>query len=376
LQKLFCSDGRNCRNGFLSKKNDSVSQIRFKIVLLQKIRKMASLNKQALLRYKIIDKLIRQKNYPTMQDIIELCEEQIGKRFSKETIQKDIEAMKNDLSLGYEAPIRYNRLYKGYEYTDEDFSINTTNLNDIEKEQLKSASEILLQFKESKLGESIKLCDLSQKLKILVNSPELLYQNKIIDFENSNFSKYEELQKLYQAMKNKNTVNLVYYCHQENDIRAYTVFPLLLKEYRNNWYLFVENKFNKPQALNLNYIFDVLELDTKASPSDAVDYNSYLQHSIGVQINSDYLEELEILFKANVANDIKSNPLHDSQQILEEHENGDLLIRYNVYITDELISEILRFGSNAFVVKNDLVQELIFDEIFASFEEYRRVIKH
>ena len=337
---------------------------------------MASLNKQALLRYKIIDKLIRQKNYPTMQDIIELCEEQIGKRFSKETIQKDIEAMKNDLSLGYEAPIRYNRLYKGYEYTDEDFSINTTNLNDIEKEQLKSASEILLQFKESKLGESIKLCDLSQKLKILVNSPELLYQNKIIDFENSNFSKYEELQKLYQAIKNKNTVNLVYYCHQENDIRAYTVFPLLLKEYRNNWYLFVENKFNKPQALNLNYIFDVLELDTKASPSDAVDYNSYLKHSIGVQINSDYLEELEILFKANVANDIKSNPLHDSQQILEEHENGDLLIRYNVYITDELISEILRFGSNAFVVKNDLVQELIFDEIFASFEEYRKVIKH
>ena len=113
---------------------------------------MASLNKQALLRYRIIDELISRKNYPTMQEVIELCNERIGKVFSKETIQKDIEAMKNDLSLGYEAPIKYNRTYGGYEYTDKDFSINSTNLNELEKTQIKSASEILFQFKDAKLG--------------------------------------------------------------------------------------------------------------------------------------------------------------------------------------------------------------------------------
>ncbi len=333
---------------------------------------MASLNKQALLRYRIIDELISNENYPTMQDIISLCEDRIGKEFSKETIQKDIEAMKNDLSLGYEAPIKFNRAYRGYEYTDKDFSINTTNLNDLEKEQIKSASEILLQFKEAKLGKSIQTT--IQKLNILVNSPELLYQDRIIDFENSNFENYELLQKLYQAIKNQNKISLVYYCHQSNDISAYTVFPLLLKEYKNNWYLIIENKYNEPQGMNLNYIFDVFELDTKRKPDNIVDFDKYLENSIGVQVNSNFLEEVEIRYKAEIANEIKNNPLHKSQQIIEEYQNGDLLVKYKLYITDELISEILSYGSKAFVTKHEGLQESLLYEIQDHFAEYRKAV--
>jgi len=307
-----------------------------------------------------------------MQDIISLCEDRIGKEFSKETIQKDIEAMKNDLSLGYEAPIKFNRAYRGYEYTDKDFSINTTNLNDLEKEQIKSASEILLQFKEAKLGKSIQTT--IQKLNILVNSPELLYQDRIIDFENSNFENYELLQKLYQAIKNQNKINLVYYCHQSNDISAYTVFPLLLKEYKNNWFLIIENKYNEPQGMNLNYIFDVFELDTKRKPDNIVDFDKYLEHSVGIQVNSDFLEEVEIMYKAEIANEIKNNPLHKSQQIIEEHQNGDLLMKYKLYITDELISEILSYGSKAFVTKHEGLQESLLYEIQDHFAEYRKAV--
>ena len=62
------------------------------------------------------------------------------------------------------------------------------------------------------------------------------------------------LQSLYQAIKNKSKVNLVYYCHKSNDISAYTVFPILLKEYKNNWYLIIEDKYNEPLEMNLNYI--------------------------------------------------------------------------------------------------------------------------
>ncbi len=334
---------------------------------------MSSLNKQALLRYRIIDELIRRRNYPTMQDILDLCEERLGKRFSKETIQKDIETMKYDLSLGYEAPIKYNRKYKGYEYTDKNFSINTTNLSPYEKEQIKSASEILLQFKESKLGESLKTT--LQRLNILINSPELLH-NKIIEFDDSGFNKYDLLLTLYQAIKNKSKVNFVYYCHRANDISAYTVQPLLLKEYKRNWYLIVKNKNNEPQALNLNFIFDVIEIESNTNQEDFIDYDKYLENSIGVQVDSAYLQEVEILFKAELALEIKTNPLHKSQKIIKEYENGDTLASYKLYITDELISEILSYGSNAFVTKNKELQEEILSELQENFVEYRRVLKH
>jgi len=44
---------------------------------------MASLNKQALLRYRIIDKLITRNNFSSMQDIIVLREGRLGKDFFK-----------------------------------------------------------------------------------------------------------------------------------------------------------------------------------------------------------------------------------------------------------------------------------------------------
>ena len=203
-----------------------------------------------------------------------------------------------------------------------------------------------------------------------------MYQDKIIEFENSNFSKYDLLQNLYQSIKNQNKVNLVYYCHKQNDISAYTVFPLLLKEYRNNWYLIIENKYNEPQGMNLNFIFDVVELETKEVPTDIVDFEKYLNYSVGVEIDSDYLEEVEIFYKAAIANEIKINPLHKSQEIIEEHENGDIIAKYKLYITDELVSEILKFGNNAFVSKNELVQQMMFDEMDNNWVEYRRALKH
>lgn len=335
---------------------------------------MSSLNKQALLRYRIVDELIQCRNYPTMQDIIDMCLERIGKEFSKETIQKDIEAMKNDLSLGYEAPIKYNRTYKGYEYTDKDFSINNTNLSLFEKSQIKNASEILLQFKEAKLGINIKT--ILQRLNIALNSPDLVFQDKVIDFEDANFNNYNDLNIIYQAIKNKNKINFVYYCYAENDINSYTAFPLLLKEYRNNWYLIMENINSEPQAMNLNYIFDVFELDTAKKTQNIVDYNKYLKHSIGVEIDSNYLEDLEIMYKSEISLEIKYNPLHSSQKIIEEYENGDLLVKYKMYITNELISEILKFGKNAFVTKNELVQQMIFEEIKDNWVEYRRKLNY
>ena len=335
---------------------------------------MASLNKQALLRYRIIDELIRLKNYPSMQDIIKLCEYRIGKTFSKETLQKDIEAMKNDLSLGFEAPIKYNRTYRGYEYTDENFSIITNNLNYLEKQQIKVASEILLQFKESKLGESA--ITLLQKINIAFQNPDILDENKkIIEFENSNFNNYELLQQLYLSIQHKSKLSLIYFVVESNKFYEITVYPLFLKEYRNNWFLIVELN-DDILSLNLNYIFDLIDLETDGKYIASIDIHEFLKYSIGVVVESEYLEKIEIKFKAEIANEIKNNPFHQSQKIIKEYKNGDLLVKYKMYITDELISEILKFGTKAFVTKNELLQELMLKELEDSWVEYRRALKY
>lgn len=85
-------------------------------------------NKNALLRYKTIDRCLRNKYRRwTLDDLVEACSdvlyemEGITGGVSVRTIQSDIQMMRSD-KLGYNAPIEvYDNKY--YRYEDSDYSI-------------------------------------------------------------------------------------------------------------------------------------------------------------------------------------------------------------------------------------------------------------
>ncbi len=85
-------------------------------------------NKNALIRYKTIDKCLQNKYRQwTLEDLMNACSDALyeyeGKEnpVSKRTIQLDIQMMRSE-KLGYNAPIEvYDKKY--YRYADEDFSI-------------------------------------------------------------------------------------------------------------------------------------------------------------------------------------------------------------------------------------------------------------
>lgn len=85
-------------------------------------------NKNALIRYKTIDKcLCNPYRRWTLEDLVDACSdalyemEGIDKGVSVRTIQSDIQTMRSD-KLGYNAPIEvYDHKY--YRYADEEYSI-------------------------------------------------------------------------------------------------------------------------------------------------------------------------------------------------------------------------------------------------------------
>lgn len=92
-------------------------------------------NKNALLRYKTIDRCLRNKYRRwTLDDLVEACSEAlyemegITRGVSVRTVQGDIQIMRSD-KLGYNAPIEvYENKY--YRYEDPDYSITKTQLTD------------------------------------------------------------------------------------------------------------------------------------------------------------------------------------------------------------------------------------------------------
>ena len=73
--------------------------------------------KNALLRYRIIDRAIRNEyiSYPSKKDLRQLCEDEIfgssdGTHICDSTIEKDLFAMR----MEHDAPIAYSKKDKGY----------------------------------------------------------------------------------------------------------------------------------------------------------------------------------------------------------------------------------------------------------------------
>ena len=111
------------------------------------------INKNALIRYKTIDKCL-QNNYKqwTLNDLIEACSDALyeyeGKDIdvSKRTVQLDIQMMRSD-KLGYNAPIVvYDRKY--YKYEDPDYSIVNIPVTDKDIKVMNEAIQVLRQFKD------------------------------------------------------------------------------------------------------------------------------------------------------------------------------------------------------------------------------------
>ncbi len=117
-------------------------------------------NKNALIRYKTIDKCLQNKYRQwCLTDLIDACTaalyEYEGRKVnvSKRTVQLDIQMMRSD-KLGYNAPIVvYDR--KFYRYEDDNYSITNIPIGEQDMQVLSESLEMLKQFKDFSLFQDL-----------------------------------------------------------------------------------------------------------------------------------------------------------------------------------------------------------------------------
>lgn len=162
-----------------------------------------SLNKNALIRYKTIDKCLQNRNRTwTLEDLIEACSDALYEyegrnvNVSKRSIQLDIQMMRSD-KLGYNAPIVvYDKKY--YKYEDEDYSITNIPITENDMNVLSETVEMLKQFKDFSLFSE--LSGIIQKLEDKVYTEKTLNSSIIHLDRNDHLKGLEHLDVLYQAI--------------------------------------------------------------------------------------------------------------------------------------------------------------------------------
>jgi predicted DNA-binding transcriptional regulator YafY len=306
-------------------------------------------NKFALIRYRVIDRclLSRSHPFPTKEDLRRACEEALygsaDERISISTIEKDLWAMRNESELGYYAPIRYDAQHRGYCYEDPEYSIHDISLSEDEWDAVQFAARTLLQFRDVPLFAQFDqaLGKIADRLSLAAreNQHDL---EAVVQFEaNHQMGGSEHLQPLFQAIRDRLEVVLMYRKFGAASARPYRVHPYLLKEYRNRWYLIAwapDRDDVLTFGLDRTEIIEVTDLTFRVMPD--FDPDRFFAHSIGITELDAEPRHVVLRCDAVQAHYFQTQPVHPSQRIFPL-EDGRYELRLYVLLTYELVHLIL-----------------------------------
>lgn len=332
---------------------------------------MAS-NKNALIRYKVIDQCLRNSfRRWTLNDLIDACSEALfeyeGKDVfvSKRTVQLDIQHMRSD-KLGYEAPIEvYDRKY--YRYTDPNYSIKNIPIREGDIAVIQEAITVLKEFKDFSLFEEMN--GVVQRLEDSVFS-NTSNQRRIIHLDKNELLRgLEFIDPLYRAIKDKKAVDITYQSFKAAAANVLTIHPQLLKEFNNRWFVLAYRKNNMA-----TFALDRIQCISNSVQTDyidcEVDGDTYYEHVVGVTVANSEVQDIEFWVDKKNTPYVLTKPLHKSQQLLRTTADGSYF-SMAVIPNRELERLLLGFGHSLLVTKPQKLKDRLFDHIKRSTAAYK-----
>jgi predicted DNA-binding transcriptional regulator YafY len=323
-----------------------------------------ALNKNALIRYKTIDKCLQNRYRQwTLNDLIDECSDALYEyenkdvNVSKRSIQLDIQMMRSD-KLGYNAPIVvYDRKY--YKYEDENYSITNIPLTEHDMSILSETVEMLKQFKDFSLFSE--LGGIIQKLEDKVYT-EKTHQSSIIHLDkNEKLKGLEHLDVLYQAILKKICLKIKYKSFKARKASEIIVHPYILKEFNNRWFL-VGKKNRERQILTLALDrIEKIDFDLKTKYIQGkFNGDEYYKNTIGVTVlNDEQCKDVVLKIDRLNAPYVITKPFHHSQEILEKLPSGGVRVKIKVHLNYEFERLILGFGDSIEVISPKVLRSKI-----------------
>jgi len=322
-----------------------------------------ALNKNALIRYKTIDKCL-QNNYRqwTLEDLINACSDALYEyegraiNVSKRTVQLDIQLMRSD-KLGYNAPIVvYGK--KFYKYEDDDFSITDIPLTENDMNVLSETVEMLKQFKDFSLFSE--LGGIIQRLEDKVYT-EKTHQSSIIHLDkNENLKGLYWLDELYQAIQKRVVLKLEYKSFKAKESNIIFFHPRLLKEFNNRWFLIGMRRKREgivnlalDRIISIDYDFTIPYKDFEFNADE------FYKDVIGVTVNRERPSVVKLWVHKLHAPYVITKPLHHSQRTVMVNDDESIIITFVVKLNFELERTILGFGEAMEVLKPDRLRKRI-----------------
>lgn len=334
-----------------------------------------SKNLDAAIRYRIINSCLKNKfrKFPTKAELKEACEDKIGSIVSERTIDKDIFEMRFNESLGYNAPIEFDRKTKGYYYTDPNFSIDAIPIGQADINVIEFAAEILGQYKNVSIlndfkGVVNKITDTIKVQRMLYNDPILkgLVQLDRID----NIPGSEHINDLIESIKTSQIITLTYKKFDTDNAKSYSFEPYMLKEFDGLWYITGQLSGSAEiRTFALDRIVSIEHTKEKFEINKAFDREVYYNSVYGVTHTNKTPELITIKTDRVSARFLNIRPIHKSQVLFKEEE-GYVWFQYTLVLNQELETKLMSLGFGCEVESPLILKESIKNKLKKAIQNY------
>jgi predicted DNA-binding transcriptional regulator YafY len=333
-------------------------------------------NKNALIRYRILDKCFRNpgRRY-FIDDLIAECNKVLleidpsSEGISRRQIFDDIAFMESSEGWGIELEKHRENRKVYYRYADMSFSIEKSPLNEMEINQIKSAVNTLSRFKNMPQFEWINA--LVEKLELGVKGNQVDFP--VIGFDNNQYLKgIENIGIIYNAITYKKVLSIKYFPFSTEQPENIEIHPYFLKQYNSRWFLFgYDTDWKRPDRnLALDRIISIKETNKKYHDNTSINWNDYFDDIIGVTIpTGSKVEKVVLLFHGITGKYIETKPLHGSQKSKWIEENT-FEVRFDLILNYELQQLILSYGESVKVISPPFLKEIITTRLRKAIDQY------
>ena len=171
----------------------------------------------------------------------------------------------------------------------------------------------------------------------------------------------EFLSQLFDAIVNKQVLNIRYRLIKANKPLSIEVHPYFLKQYNNRWYLLGLNvEFKEITSFVLDRIEAVSPMFAEYIEKPAnIDFDTYFDNVVGVTVPRARKEHIVMRVAPDRYPYIKNRPVHPSQRNFDK----ELRIAIDVIPNNELIALLLSFGSQLEVLEPQNVRDMMRDHV-------------
>jgi predicted DNA-binding transcriptional regulator YafY len=301
-----------------------------------------------LQRYLLILRKLKKQPYASFDEISDFIEQagalmlEEGRvnsfLFSKRTFQRDI----RDIYELFEIDIVYSKAQKGY----------------------------YLPMLDQASNFSQRILDAFGDLELLKFSTDI---SPCVQFENRKSRGQEYIPIIVESIQRKKKLRFTYHKFYEKHESTRIVEPVLLKEFKNRWYLLGQEHATEPvKSFGLERIHSVEITDQPCQLPNTTSIVEKYKDCFGIICpENEKPYEVVLSFDTFQSKYIQTLPLHDSQTMVFTDEK-EVRFSYRLYLTHDLFMEILSYGDSVEVVSPPELRKEIQKTLVATLNYYKK----